>query len=181
MMKQLITLALSLFALSSAAAWAGPMEDLDAAMQPIAAKLVSIDKVLAADSTEGVQAAASAIAELSAKLKTEGLTGEDGKKLVGIEEKIQTAARAMAAAESIEGQRAALKELSKPIALWATLRQPEGIHVAYCPMASASWLQDETKVSNPYYGASMLRCGQIVERSDKPATEGGEHAGHQGH
>jgi len=31
----------------------------------------------------------------------------------------------------------------------------------YCPMADATWLQEGTTVANPYYGASMLRCGSI--------------------
>lgn len=38
-------------------------------------------------------------------------------------------------------------------------------HVAYCPMAfddkGAEWLQRGTEVNNPYFGASMLRCGEI--------------------
>ena len=38
-------------------------------------------------------------------------------------------------------------------------------HVAYCPMAfddkGAEWLQRGTEVNNPYFGASMLRCGEL--------------------
>ncbi len=42
------------------------------------------------------------------------------------------------------------------------------VHLAYCPMAfddfGADWLQLGTTIANPYFGASMLRCG-TVEKS----------------
>lgn len=44
-------------------------------------------------------------------------------------------------------------------------RGSEAWHVAYCPMAfdnaGAEWLQRGTQINNPYFGASMLRCGEI--------------------
>ena len=44
-------------------------------------------------------------------------------------------------------------------------RGGETWNVAYCPMAfdnaGARWLQRGTKINNPYFGASMLRCGEI--------------------
>ncbi|GGW56387.1 efflux RND transporter periplasmic adaptor subunit [Alishewanella tabrizica] len=44
----------------------------------------------------------------------------------------------------------------------------DGWYEAYCPMArdgeGASWLQREAALRNPYFGAMMLRCGDIVRR-----------------
>ncbi|MFN3710095.1 MAG: efflux RND transporter periplasmic adaptor subunit [Alishewanella aestuarii] len=44
----------------------------------------------------------------------------------------------------------------------------DGWYEAYCPMArdgeGASWLQREVELRNPYFGAMMLRCGDIVRR-----------------
>jgi len=44
----------------------------------------------------------------------------------------------------------------------------EGLNVAYCPMAfdnaGASWVQKGDRINNPYFGASMLRCGEITEK-----------------
>lgn len=34
---------------------------------------------------------------------------------------------------------------------------------AYCPMAEAVWLQHGDRITNPYYGKSMLRCGQFED------------------
>jgi Cu(I)/Ag(I) efflux system membrane fusion protein len=42
--------------------------------------------------------------------------------------------------------------------------------LAFCPMAfgnkGAYWLQEQEKVANPYFGAKMLRCGEIRESMD---------------
>ena len=47
---------------------------------------------------------------------------------------------------------------------------PEALHVVHCPMAfddtGADWLQRGETVANPYYGASMLRCGAVKRVSD---------------
>ena len=50
---------------------------------------------------------------------------------------------------------------------------------AYCPMAfddtGAEWLQAGATIDNPYFGARMLRCGEV--RQELP-PRGGSHAGH---
>lgn len=62
-------------------------------------------------------------------------------------------------------------------------RGSETWHVAYCPMAfdnaGAEWLQRGTQINNPYFGASMLRCGEI-RREFPPlnAEPADEHEGH---
>jgi len=43
----------------------------------------------------------------------------------------------------------------------------ETVYTQYCPMANdnqgASWLSTESNIANPYFGASMLTCGEIEE------------------
>lgn len=36
------------------------------------------------------------------------------------------------------------------------------IYQAYCPMKKASWLSNEKAIKNPYYGSSMLNCGEVT-------------------
>jgi len=51
------------------------------------------------------------------------------------------------------------------------------VYRAMCPMVEGRvgyWLQDEELIANPYFGASMLRCGDIVEVL---ADEHEEHGG----
>lgn len=44
------------------------------------------------------------------------------------------------------------------------------VYVDYCPMVNndtgAFWLSTEKEILNPYYGASMLRCGEISDEID---------------
>jgi len=37
------------------------------------------------------------------------------------------------------------------------------VYVQYCPMQKASWLSSEKQIRNPYYGSSMLTCGEVTE------------------
>ena len=62
-------------------------------------------------------------------------------------------------------------------------------HVAYCPMAfdnaGAEWLQRDTQINNPYFGDSMLRCGEI-RREFPPLNAAASPSpsptpGHEGH
>lgn len=54
------------------------------------------------------------------------------------------------------------------------------VYVLHCPMAfkntGASWLQDNKDVLNPYFGASMLRCGGVEDMITPAAAleQGGE-------
>ena len=57
-------------------------------------------------------------------------------------------------------------------------RGTQAWHIAYCPMAldnaGAEWLQRGTTIDNPYFGAEMLRCGEIrasLAPLDPPAFE----------
>jgi hypothetical protein len=38
----------------------------------------------------------------------------------------------------------------------------KGATKASCPMASARWIQKEGNLRNPYYGKSMLECGEKI-------------------
>ncbi|MFH1532196.1 MAG: efflux RND transporter periplasmic adaptor subunit [Pseudomonadota bacterium] len=60
----------------------------------------------------------------------------------------------------------------------------------FCPMAfenrGATWLQESDALLNPYFGASMLRCGEVRETfssqgADLPALEPAGGGGHQHH
>jgi Cu(I)/Ag(I) efflux system membrane fusion protein len=49
------------------------------------------------------------------------------------------------------------------------------IYEEHCPMAfdnkGANWLQAESKLANPYYGAMMLRCGETRKIWGKDTSE----------
>ena len=93
-------------------------------------------------------------------------------------QKVKAAAAKLARAKSIARQREAFKELSRPLAMWATMSKPAGVNVVFCSMAKGSWLQRDKKIANPYYGASMLRCGEVVSGKHKGTASGHMKHGH---
>lgn len=112
---------------------------------------------LAADRIEDAKTAARAIPPQAAAL---GKAGEG----------IGKAAAALAAAPDNNGVRGAFGPLSD--AVIAYVQSDEGkaaaadLRLTYCPMVKKSWLQREAQVKNPYYGSSMLTCGEF-----KPLTK----------
>jgi hypothetical protein len=39
----------------------------------------------------------------------------------------------------------------------------EPLYLQYCPMKKAAWLSSDKQIRNPYYGSSMLTCGEVTE------------------
>ena len=68
----------------------------------------------------------------------------------------------------LKGQRNAFKDFS--ISFWSFVKNAEKIsqpvYYQYCPMAKGYWMSFEKKIENPYYGASMLSCGKVVETKE---------------
>jgi Cu(I)/Ag(I) efflux system membrane fusion protein len=89
----------------------------------------------------------------------------------------ETAAHAMEAAlahgghiEAMPDARERFEDLSKQVIMLQKHYGHQGDgprHLAFCPMAfgneGAYWLQEEERIRNPYFGASMLTCGEIRE------------------
>lgn len=127
---------------------AGAVPVLDAAvLKEALAAYATIQRALAGDTLDGVAAAADGLA---ARLKDDAV--------------VQRETAAIKAAGSIAEARKAFKPLSEHfIALLQAQPEKKGYYVANCPMAPGSWVQLEPSLRNPYYGASMLRCGTIRE------------------
>lgn len=53
--------------------------------------------------------------------------------------------------------------------LWTDIKKDttigQSLYYQYCPMKKAYWISDEAAVKNPYYGSSMLTCGNTVEQT----------------
>ena len=93
-----------------------------------------------------------------ARQALQGLVQSAGPTLKPLAEKAASAA-------DIAAVRVAFKPLSEEVRKGQI---PEGYVVAYCPMADgdkgAHWVQkDQPQIANPYFGASMLRCGVFKE------------------
>lgn len=85
------------------------------------------------------------------------------------------------AAEDLDGMRGYLQETTREVEEMAVsfgAGQLPTIYRLYCPMVDGdeggTWLQDHEQVANPYYGAMMLRCGEVLGLLNE---EGGERRG----
>ncbi|AWK02855.1 MerP protein [Flavobacterium crocinum] len=78
--------------------------------------------------------------------------------------KLTADAKSISATTDLKKQRETFKSLSKSTYDLIKVSNPtEPIYKQYCPMADADWLSKEKVVKNPYYGSSMLTCGNVVE------------------
>jgi membrane fusion protein, copper/silver efflux system len=81
---------------------------------------------------------------------------------------LKVAASAIAKTSDIGVQRNQFKELSNAmIHAVQLLGVGQKAYKQFCPMANSNegayWLSLETDIKNPYYGAAMLRCGEVKE------------------
>lgn len=144
----------------------------DQQMQTIAGQYMAIHAALAGDQMTDVTKNAEAIAKAAATLNAKTIPAAHATHLNALPSKIEAAAKAIQAAADIKVAREAFKDLSKPMAMWASMLKPAGVSVMYCSMAKGSWLQTDTAIKNPYYGAQMLACGEIVGGAGQGAKGG---------
>ncbi|MBW1859814.1 MAG: DUF3347 domain-containing protein [Deltaproteobacteria bacterium] len=148
-------------------------EAFDQSMPPVVEEYLKIQEALADDKTDGVKSAAKKVAALSDNLDPNTVTGEHAMHYKDVPANIKTAALKLAKGKEIGAMREAFKELSRPMAMWATMSKPEGIYLVYCPMAKGSWLQTDKVIRNPYHGHEMLHCGEFVD--GEPQDENPHH------
>ena len=125
------------------------------AMKGIVGSYLGIQASLAGDNLDGVQPAAQAIGEQAARMGTAG-------------EAILKAAKAVEGAADLKAARAAFGDLSDAVVAAGNAegwKDVPDVRVAYCPMAKQSWLQKESEIRNPYYGKSMLTCGEFKKKA----------------
>ncbi len=88
---------------------------------------------------------------------------ESAKKIAEAEKtsKIGKEAAKLSASKDISDARKTFKGLSEAVIADTNKSSRGTAKVAFCPMADAKWLQKGNELRNPYYGASMLECGEF--------------------
>jgi type IV secretory pathway protease TraF len=173
MNQSLVLLALLAVTGAHAAPRPGGVATFDQGMQAILGEYLSVQDALASDSLEGVAPAARKLAAAAQRLNVKA-AGPHAKDFAALPKDLVASASALAAAKDLAAARQVFKELSRPMVQWASLTKPTHVQVVYCSMAEGKWLQTSPGVRNPYYGASMLRCGEVVA-SAHPAPSHGHH------
>jgi Cu(I)/Ag(I) efflux system membrane fusion protein len=134
---------------------------------------LAIAKELAADNlAKAKQSAQQAHDHL---MKTNKLKIE---KLVRTNKKLMPILMKLAASENIKTAREHLFSLTPVLKEFIALVEKQisfAIYEEHCPMAfdnkGANWLQAESELANPYYGAMMLRCGETRKIWGKDTDE----------
>src|SRR5262245_53845937 len=127
-----------------------PLHASDALKADVTSYL-EIQARLAGDKLDGVKPAAQAIGQQAARM---GPTGEA----------LVKAARGVEQAADMNAAREAFGALSDAVIAAGNAekwKDAPDVRVAYCPMVKKSWLQKEETIRNPYYGNSMLTCGEF--------------------
>jgi hypothetical protein len=151
-MKKILCFCFALAFLVSA--WAGPA---DQRVEGILNQYFVIQASLAKDSTQGVNASARKIAELTTSAGT--VTPQVHELLVQVGK----------AAHQIQGKdlkqtREQFSELSKPLLVYLNkfYSGKKEFYRYYCPMAKKAWIQAQKGAHNPYLGSAMPTCGDLI-------------------
>ena len=119
--------------------------------QAIVEPYLKIQAALAKDSIDEVKASAGNVATAATSL---------GAPAIGID----TAAVQLASTADLADAREKFGTLSNAIVTYMDglhITPPEGVRIAYCPMAKKPWLQQGSTLANPYYGSGMPTCGSF--------------------
>jgi hypothetical protein len=116
-----------------------------------------IQKSLAADSLNGVSQSAAGIAKISREAAAADSSAKA--QLVAISE---SAAKLNNA--DLKTARKEFGDLSDRVIAYlkSSGAKKNPPYQLYCPMVKKSWLQPDKQTRNPYYGSSMLTCGELV-------------------
>lgn len=133
---------------------------------------LAIQQSLAKDDLEGAKQGATGFLTAMKKAPTAGAAKKETDALIA-------SAKSIAEAADIAAAREALLPLTQEFS--ALLKQKgttrdTPLYLAHCPMAfgnkGADWVQSDKTVANPYFGASMLRCGSVKAEISAKADGG---------
>jgi len=146
MKKLALALALPLFALAMPA---GASQAADVLQQ-----YGAMYEALVTNKTEGVVESAGKIADLADGCAKSGAVAKKCGALAAAARKV--------VGKDLQSLRAQFKELSVAADEYLRAVEAPGWDLYYCPMADGYWIQTAEGVRNPYYGPSMLKCGDKV-------------------
>jgi Cu(I)/Ag(I) efflux system membrane fusion protein len=142
-------------------------EEFRERVRPVVKNYLDLQTALAADSFEQARMASGNLTSAVKSLSEKHLSGDShGQWMVDLKS-LDESASTLAGTTEMEKMRESFYPLSQALESFV-LHFGHGldfpIRRAFCPMAledGATWIQVDEAIANPYYGASMLRCGEI--------------------
>lgn len=121
------------------------------------------DALIKSDSKLTSAKAATLLTAITA-VKMDKLKSNEHTVWMKVVKKLTADAKSISSTTDLKKQRETFKSLSKNTYDLLKVSNPaQPVYKQYCPMADADWLSKEKAVKNPYYGSSMLTCGNVVE------------------
>ncbi|HNP19767.1 MAG TPA: efflux RND transporter periplasmic adaptor subunit [Fulvivirga sp.] len=138
------------------------------ALQPLIAQYLKFKNALVNDDMTEAQKAGKAMLTAHDKVSTSLFTGDAHNEWMKYSKVIKSALEHIDHYSNIGEIRIAFQQTSDAMIAMANAFKPmeDNIYVQFCPMADnnkgASWLSTEEEIKNPYFGASMLGCGEVT-------------------
>jgi len=133
---------------------AGP---IDQTVEKVLVEYSAIQQTLSNDSVQGIDSAAQKIGALASETRA---SDPDVQAL--IDDLKATSGKIQG--QDLETARDTFFELSKPLLVYLN-KYYSGSNTYFryfCGMAKKGWVQTEKGTRNPYYGSSMLTCGDLI-------------------
>ena len=139
------------------------------ALKPLFTEYLSMKDALTNDNLENAKKAGSNILKTVDGLNMALFTGESHNVWMGLSSDLKNTLQHVQHFKTLEEIRKAFQQVSNTIIGLETSFNPndEALYVMHCPMANnnkgADWLSTSKEVKNPYYGQSMLTCGEVTK------------------
>ena len=139
----------------------------------VVAQYFKLKNTLVKDQVAPAKSAANDLVQLLAKLQSSSLKGSEKSAWEALSKKFNDAAGKLKSAKDIAELRKHFEQLSAEV---ISLTENYGVNQKlvykdYCPKAfnnkGAYWLSETKEITNPYFGASMLACGEVTQTYSK--------------
>ena len=137
-------------------------------LQPVFDAYFALKDALVLSNPDLVNQKAKSLVDALKAVKMDKLTPQEHTQWMSIEADLKKDAQSIADAKDLDKQRAAFSALSPNMFHLLKASKPnDRVYYQHCPMYNdgkgAFWLSKDTGIKNPYYGATMLKCGKTVE------------------
>jgi Cu(I)/Ag(I) efflux system membrane fusion protein len=139
----------------------------------VIAQYFKLKNALVNDQIAPAKSAANELVQLLAKLQSGTLKASEKTAWEALSKKLTDASVKIKAAKDITELRKHFEQLSTEVILLTENYgvNQELVYKDYCPMAfnnkGAYWLSETKEITNPYFGASMLACGEVKQTYSK--------------
>ena len=139
----------------------------------VVAQYFKLKNALVKDQAAPAKSEANDLLQLLAKLQSSSLKGSEKSAWEGLSKKLNVAAGKLKSAKDIAELRKHFEQLSAEV-IFLTENygvNQDMVYKDYCPMAfnnkGAYWLSETKEITNPYFGESMLACGEVTQTYSK--------------